>query len=140
MPSGVAEGFFRGTRTTTSDDRFDPRVAVELPSQDVLRKMVLLDYDLCVFPPLVVPLFIAEQHERSSRLEPGRLLLDSDTQARTVQVSRVGFFIVWSNEMEAIIFTGLQGSGKSSVYRERFFTTHMRISLDLDLFLLQISK
>ncbi len=33
--------------------------------------------------------------------------------------------------MEAIIFTGLQGSGKSSVYRERFFTTHMRISLDL---------
>ena len=70
MPSGVAEGFFRGTRTTTSDDRFDPRVAVELPSQDVVREMVLVDYDLCVFPPLVVPLFIAEQHERSSRLEP----------------------------------------------------------------------
>ena len=33
--------------------------------------------------------------------------------------------------MEAIIFTGLQGSGKSSFYKERFFTTHMRISLDL---------
>lgn len=33
--------------------------------------------------------------------------------------------------MEAVIFTGLQGSGKSSFYKERFFTTHVRISLDL---------
>ena len=34
-------------------------------------------------------------------------------------------------EMEAVIFTGLQGSGKSSFYKERFFSTHVRISLDL---------
>lgn len=33
--------------------------------------------------------------------------------------------------MEAVIFTGLQGAGKSSFYREQFFSTHMRISLDL---------
>lgn len=33
--------------------------------------------------------------------------------------------------MDAIIFVGLQGSGKSSFYKERFFSTHMRISLDL---------
>ncbi|MEO8494124.1 MAG: AAA family ATPase [Planctomycetota bacterium] len=33
--------------------------------------------------------------------------------------------------MEAIVFTGLQGSGKSSFYKERFFATHVRISLDL---------
>lgn len=33
--------------------------------------------------------------------------------------------------MEAIIFTGLQASGKSSFYKERFFATHVRISLDL---------
>ena len=33
--------------------------------------------------------------------------------------------------MEAIIFIGLQGSGKSSFYKERFFSTHVRISLDL---------
>jgi predicted kinase len=33
--------------------------------------------------------------------------------------------------MEAIIFVGLPGSGKSSFYKERFFTTHVRISLDL---------
>ena len=33
--------------------------------------------------------------------------------------------------MEAIIFIGLQGSGKSSFYKERFFATHVRISLDL---------
>jgi predicted kinase len=33
--------------------------------------------------------------------------------------------------MEAIIFTGVQGAGKSTFYRERFFDTHLRISLDL---------
>ena len=33
--------------------------------------------------------------------------------------------------MEAIIFTGLPGSGKSSFYKERFFNSHVRISLDL---------
>ena len=33
--------------------------------------------------------------------------------------------------MEAVIFTGLQGSGKSSYYKDRFFASHMRISLDL---------
>ncbi|MDB5389092.1 MAG: hypothetical protein JWM11_4738 [Planctomycetaceae bacterium] len=33
--------------------------------------------------------------------------------------------------MEAILFIGLQGSGKSSYYKERFFGTHVHISLDL---------
>lgn len=33
--------------------------------------------------------------------------------------------------MEAIVFVGLQASGKSSFYKDRFFTTHVRISLDL---------
>jgi tRNA(His) guanylyltransferase len=33
--------------------------------------------------------------------------------------------------MEAIILVGLQGSGKSSCYKDRFFCTHVRISLDL---------
>ena len=33
--------------------------------------------------------------------------------------------------MEALIFAGIQGSGKSACYRERFFDTHARISLDL---------
>ena len=33
--------------------------------------------------------------------------------------------------MEAVIFVGLQASGKSSFYRERFFHSHVRISLDL---------
>ena len=32
---------------------------------------------------------------------------------------------------EAIIFVGLQGAGKSTFYRERFFATHLRISLDM---------
>lgn len=33
--------------------------------------------------------------------------------------------------MEAIIFVGVQGSGKTSFYRERFFASHVRISLDM---------
>ena len=33
--------------------------------------------------------------------------------------------------MEAVIFTGIPGSGKTSFYRTRFFDTHVRISLDM---------
>jgi predicted kinase len=33
--------------------------------------------------------------------------------------------------MEAVILIGVQGSGKTSFYRERFFHTHVRISLDM---------
>ena len=33
--------------------------------------------------------------------------------------------------MEAVIFTGIQGAGKSTFYRERFFNTHLRINLDM---------
>jgi predicted kinase len=33
--------------------------------------------------------------------------------------------------MEAVLFVGVQASGKSTFYRERFFATHMRINLDM---------
>ncbi|MEM8667214.1 MAG: AAA family ATPase [Planctomycetota bacterium] len=33
--------------------------------------------------------------------------------------------------MESVIFCGLQASAKSSFFKERFFATHVRISLDL---------
>ncbi|MGE0790896.1 MAG: AAA family ATPase [Sandaracinaceae bacterium] len=33
--------------------------------------------------------------------------------------------------MEAVVFTGIQATGKSSFYLQRFFRTHVRISLDL---------
>ena len=33
--------------------------------------------------------------------------------------------------MEAVIFIGIQGSGKSSFFRERFFDSHVRINLDM---------
>ena len=33
--------------------------------------------------------------------------------------------------MEAVVFVGIQASGKSSFYRERFFDTHLRINLDM---------
>ncbi|HMA33465.1 MAG TPA: AAA family ATPase, partial [Chloroflexia bacterium] len=33
--------------------------------------------------------------------------------------------------MEAVIFIGIQASGKSSFYQDRFFNTHVRINLDM---------
>ena len=33
--------------------------------------------------------------------------------------------------MEAIILIGIQGSGKSTFYRQKFFDTHVRLSLDM---------
>ena len=33
--------------------------------------------------------------------------------------------------MEAVIFVGVQGSGKTTFYRDRFFDTHVRINLDM---------
>jgi predicted kinase len=33
--------------------------------------------------------------------------------------------------MEMIIFCGIQAAGKSTFYKERFFNSHVRISLDL---------
>ena len=33
--------------------------------------------------------------------------------------------------MEAVIFIGIQAAGKSTFYKERFFTTHVRVSLDM---------
>ncbi len=33
--------------------------------------------------------------------------------------------------MEAVLFVGIQGSGKSSFFKERFYATHVRISRDM---------
>ena len=33
--------------------------------------------------------------------------------------------------MQAVIFIGIQGTGKTTFFKERFFDTHLRISLDL---------
>ena len=33
--------------------------------------------------------------------------------------------------MEAVIFVGLQGAGKTTFYKERFFATHLRLNLDM---------
>ena len=33
--------------------------------------------------------------------------------------------------MEVVIFIGIQGAGKSTFYKERFFNTHLRINLDM---------
>jgi predicted kinase len=33
--------------------------------------------------------------------------------------------------MQAIIFIGLQGAGKSTFFKERFFNTHIRINMDM---------
>jgi predicted kinase len=34
-------------------------------------------------------------------------------------------------DMQAVIFIGIQGSGKTTFYAERFLKTHLRISLDM---------
>ncbi len=33
--------------------------------------------------------------------------------------------------MEAVLFIGIPGAGKSTLYRERFFDTHVRVSRDM---------
>ncbi len=33
--------------------------------------------------------------------------------------------------MEAVVFTGIQGAGKTTFFKDRFFETHVRISLDM---------
>ncbi|MCX7746932.1 MAG: AAA family ATPase [Clostridia bacterium] len=33
--------------------------------------------------------------------------------------------------MEVVIFIGIQASGKSTFYKEKFFKTHMRVNLDM---------
>jgi predicted kinase len=33
--------------------------------------------------------------------------------------------------MEAVLFIGIQGAGKSTFYKERFFATHVRINRDM---------
>jgi predicted kinase len=33
--------------------------------------------------------------------------------------------------VEVVIFIGLQGAGKSTFYKDRFFATHLRINLDM---------
>jgi predicted kinase len=33
--------------------------------------------------------------------------------------------------VEAVVFCGVQGSGKTTLYRERFLDTHVRVSMDL---------
>ena len=33
--------------------------------------------------------------------------------------------------MEAVILIGIQGAGKSTFYKERFFETHVRLNLDM---------
>ena len=33
--------------------------------------------------------------------------------------------------MEAVIFIGIQASGKSTFFKERFFNTHVRINLEM---------
>src|SRR5258705_9257519 len=33
--------------------------------------------------------------------------------------------------MELVLFMGIQATGKSSLYRQRFFRTHVRVNLDM---------
>jgi len=48
-----------------------------------------------------------------------------------LRILSVDAFAVYRFPVESIVFCGIQGSGKSEFYRQRFFHTHLRISLDL---------
>ena len=39
--------------------------------------------------------------------------------------------MIYKRGMELIVFIGIQGTGKSSFYRERFHRTHVRVNLDM---------
>ena len=38
---------------------------------------------------------------------------------------------IYNRSMEAVILCGVQGSGKTTLYRDRFLETHVRVSMDL---------
>ncbi len=57
--------------------------------------------------------------------QPFRLLTRVCETAGSRLYTTIGLF------MELVIFIGIQGSGKSTFYRERFFSTHLRINLDM---------
>jgi predicted kinase len=45
--------------------------------------------------------------------------------------TRISAARVHNDRVEAVLFIGVQGSGKSTFYHERFFRTHVRINLDM---------
>lgn len=51
----------------------------------------------------------------------------SDTERRSAPAPALSYL----PRPEMILLIGLQGSGKSTFYRERFFATHVRINLDM---------
>src|SRR5262245_31656820 len=51
---------------------------------------------------------------------------------QTHQFTRVSRGEPMNNRLvEAVIFVGIQGSGKTTFYKERFFETHLRVSRDM---------
>jgi len=61
---------------------------------------------------------------------PPSLALDS-TLAEAIERRRAATINNEPPRPEAILLIGLQGSGKSTFCRERFFATHVRINLDM---------
>lgn len=61
------------------------------------------------------------QNKRIRNTASGKLIVEKESYL---------FFKGWVS-MECVIFIGIQASGKSTFYRERFFQTHMRINLDM---------
>jgi hypothetical protein len=58
-------------------------------------------------------------------VKPGDAIDSHPHVARAVRSVRI------ARLMELIVFSGIQASGKTTFYRERFLATHVRVSLDL---------
>ena len=73
--------------------------------------------------------------ELRARLRDQRILLpfalQFECRKELCQIATRGVAQVHNARVEAILFIGVQGSGKSSFYRERFADTHVRINLDM---------
>ena len=53
------------------------------------------------------------------------------SESRADRQTRISAARVHNGRVEAVLFIGVQGSGKSTFYPERFFATHVRINLDM---------
>lgn len=63
--------------------------------------------------------------QRTGTIVPTRLIRNSNDAAKYTVICKR------NNEMEGIIFIGIQASGKSTFYQRFFYKTHVRISLDM---------
>ncbi len=68
----------------------------------------------------------------SSSLELGKIFVLNSTDERSKSNTKLPTASIFTtlNPMEALLFIGIPGAGKSTFFRQRFFDTHQRINRD----------